>query len=118
MNVTDFSFVVYSVLLFIMEALSLLALAVNSQLLAFHGYLKVRNITTYEYILRKGRKVNPYQVSNSIRVISKEAIEAVPLEEVYEPYMLNPQYKLDETQSDINTNNLKRVVPIRFRIEK
>lgn len=110
MNVTDTSLGIYLALLILMEVLSVLASLVSLQLIVFHCYLACKKITTYEYILKQRGRQNQYKV-NSIQMINEnEGIQEVPLEEVYEPYMSNPQFKHDETQNEIPSSTAK-VVP-------
>lgn len=76
-----------------MELMSVLAGLAMVQLLTFHTFLAVKGITTYEYILSRRKRSDQYKVS-SIKVVNEnEIIEEIPLEEVYEPYIENPQYK-------------------------
>jgi hypothetical protein len=110
MHVTRGSLGIYLTLLLMMELLSLLSAIAMSQLILFHLYLAIKKMTTYEYILLKRRNESRYRVSTIKVVNDKEAIEEVPLEEVYEPYIENPQYKHDETLQEISTTN-KKVVP-------
>jgi hypothetical protein len=118
MNVTDLSLVFYITLVFIMQVLSLFAFIANTQLMGFHIYLAIKKQTTYEYILEKRKKSNPYRVSNIQIINSKEVIEELPLEEVYEPYTLNPQYKQDETMNEMHTTNCNKVVPCEEKQEQ
>ncbi|OMJ67196.1 hypothetical protein SteCoe_35704 [Stentor coeruleus] len=110
MHITRGSLGVYLTLLLMMEILSLLAAIAMFQLILFHLYLAFKKMTTYEYILLKRRNESRYRVSNIKVVNEKEVIEEVPLEEVYEPYIENPQYKHDETLQEINTTN-KKIAP-------
>lgn len=81
-----------------MEILSIIASLAMIQLLCFHIFLAVKGITTYEYILSKRKKSEQYKIS-SIKVVNdNEIVEEIPLEEVYEPYMENPQYKQREPE--------------------
>jgi hypothetical protein len=83
----------YITLLVVMELMSVLAGLAMVQLLTFHTFLAVKGITTYEYILSRRKRSDQYKVS-SIKVVNEnEIIEEIPLEEVYEPYIENPQYK-------------------------
>jgi len=90
-----------------MELMSVLAGLAMVQLLTFHIFLAIKGITTYEYILSRRKRSEQYKVS-SIKVVNEnEIIEEIPLEEVYEPYVENPQYK-PETHDKTKGN---KVVP-------
>lgn len=90
----------YITLLFVMEIMSVLASLAMVQLLGFHIFLAIKGITTYEYILSKRKKSDQYKIS-SIKVVNEnEIVEEIPLEEVYEPYVENPQYKKREPEDE------------------
>ena len=104
---------VYVSLLFIMEFLSLIVCVANSQLIIFHTFLGIKKLTTYQFILERRKNKNKYRVS-SIKIINEgEAIEEVPLEEVFEPYQDNPQY--DSKEVKVEHRDIK-VLPQNFQI--
>ena len=107
MNINQGSIGIYLTLMFLMEILSILATITSLQLIIFHTYLAFKKLTTYEYILQKRNKYIIPSDKNS-----SHEIEEIPLEEVYEPYIKNPQYKLDLTQTEITKGKKsKRIVP-------
>lgn len=84
---------VYICMIVLVEVMSALAGIAMIQLLVFHIFLAFKGITTYEYILSKRKRSDSYKVSAIKIVNDKEVMEEVPLEEVYEPYIDNPQFK-------------------------
>jgi hypothetical protein len=108
---------IYLTVLFLMEAMSVLSTFAIGQLIIFHTYLGVKKITTYEYILKKRKNEEKYKVAE-VQKKEKPGEEEVPLEEVYEPYMENPQYKQDETQNESYIKRDPRVVPSEFITEQ
>lgn len=83
------------------------------QLISFHTYLAFKHQTTYEFILQRRKSKNKYKVS-TIKVINEnEAIEEVPLEEVFEPYMQNPQFQ-DLEKKDLEAFGSVRIAPDKY----
>ena len=103
----------YIALLFIMEGLSGLACIANGQLVSFHIFLSYKKMTTYEYILQKRKSDSKYKISPIKIINEREAIEEVPLEEVFEPYTNNPQY--DNKDNDLEHKDIK-VLPQNYSI--
>ena len=84
--------VAYICLLVLLDVTTGITLTAMVQLISFHVYLGFKKKSTYEFILARRKARNKYKIS-TIKIISEnEAIEEVPLEEVFEPYMQNPQY--------------------------
>jgi hypothetical protein len=95
-----------------LEVFTGVTLVAMIQLISFHVYLGCCNKTTYEFILERRKVKNKYRVS-TIKIINEnEAIEEVPLEEVFEPYMENPQY----VERNIKNMATVRVSPENFAI--
>ena len=88
-----------------MNILSTIVCIFNGQLISFHIFLAFKKITTYEYILKKRKKDNAYKISTLKIINEKEEIEEVPLEEVFEPYINNPDY--DNTGMDLLHKDIK-----------
>lgn len=108
---TEGGFKFYVSVLIFMEIMSALAAFAMIQLIGFHVFLAFKGITTYEYILSKRKKSEQYKIP-SVKVINeREIVEEVPLEEVYEPYMENPQFKASFEGNDVNLRGFNRVVP-------
>ncbi|CAG9319557.1 unnamed protein product [Blepharisma stoltei] len=84
----------------------------NGQLILFHIWLKFKNMTTYEYILMRRRDVNKYKVSEINLSHQRNNSEEVHLEELYEPYIENPDYNLDMTRTQEKSGYSKRIMPI------
>ncbi|OMJ87487.1 hypothetical protein SteCoe_10822 [Stentor coeruleus] len=104
----------YMALLVIMDILALIVSIANSQLLIFHGFLAYKKKTTYEYILEQRKKESKYKISTVKIINEREAIEEVPLEEIFEPYIENPQYNYKnqiENNPDRSQNYNPRVQP-------
>jgi hypothetical protein len=100
-------------LLVIIDILSSIAFIANGQLIIFHMFLAFKKLTTYQYILDMRKKKNKYRVS-TIRIINdKEAIEEIPLEEMFEPYMANPQY---ENYENPDPNASLKIAPENFQV--
>lgn len=107
---TGHNFEVYVFFLFLMEVMSSLAALTNGQLITFHLYLAFKKKTTYEFILQRRKRKDQYKIS-TIKVISaNEAVEEVPLEEVYEPYVENSQYK-QEVVNELKVKNCNKILP-------
>ena len=102
---------IYLAMIFLMEFLAILAAVASFQLIGFHSYLACKKMTTYEYILKGRSRDNQYKVSPIKMINEREGIQEVPLEEVYEPYEDNPQYKHDETQNEIHIGKNNRILP-------
>ena len=102
---------IYLAMIFLMELLGVLAAVATFQLIGFHSYLACKGMTTYEYILKKRGRDNRYKVSAIKMINEREGIQEVPLEQLYEPYEENPQFKHDETQNEIQIGKSNRVVP-------
>lgn len=84
-----------------------------TQLISFHTYLAYKQKTTYEFILERRKAKSKYKVS-TIKVINEnEAVEEVPLEEVFEPYMENPQFQPKEPKEHLAAGSV-RIVPEHF----
>lgn len=109
----------YMALLVIMDILALIVFIANSQLLLFHSFLAYKKKTTYEYILERRKQKNKYKISTVKIINEREAIEEVPLEEIFEPYIENPQYSikdLPENNSDRSQHSNPRVQPENYAI--
>ena len=99
-------------LLVLLNVVAGITITAMVQLISFHVYLGFKEKTTYEFILARRKAKNKYKVS-TIKIISEnEAIEEVPLEEVFEPYMENPQYVKTSTKKILTV----RVSPENFVI--
>lgn len=104
--------VAYICLLVLLDVTTGITLTAMIQLISFHVYLGFRQKTTYEFILARRKARNKYKIS-TIKIISEnEAIEEVPLEEVFEPYMENPQYVERNTKQGATV----RVSPDHFSV--
>lgn len=102
----------YVCLLVLLNIATGITITAMIQLISFHVYLGFRRKTTYEFILARRKAKNKYKIS-TIKIINEnEAIEEVPLEEVFEPYMENPQY-VDKSTKEVLT---VRVAPENFEI--
>ncbi|CAG9322226.1 unnamed protein product [Blepharisma stoltei] len=97
------------VILFMVSISGLVALA-NAQLIGFHLWLMCKKMTTYEYILSK-RKAKKYEVVDISVNQSKIVMEEIPLEEIFEPYIDNPEYA--DTKLKRNGRNAS-IVPMNW----
>lgn len=86
----------YLSMLILMEILALLIVIINGQLIGFHIFLGFKRLTTYQYIIETRKRKNKYKISSLKIINDREAVEEVPLEEVFEPYMDNPQFEEKE----------------------
>ena len=103
----------YQSLLIVLEIFTGLTIIAMLQLISFHSYLAFKHQTTYEFILERRKSKNKYKVS-TIKVINEnEAIEEVPLEEVFEPYMQNPQFEEKEKEG-VGAYESVRIAPDKY----
>lgn len=112
-NLTELTEGAYISILILMDFLSTLIAIFNGHLVVFHIYLGCRKITTYDYVVEFRKSKNKYKVSEIIPENGREIIEEVPLEDVFEPYMENPQYETVDQKSSLK--NIK-ICPMNFAI--
>lgn len=102
----------YLGLLSFFNLLSAVVAFFNLQLLAFHLFLKLKGMTTYEYIVMRRNKPKANQVADANSLDKSSKYEEVPLEEIFEPYIDNPNYGEAENSSDLSKETTNNRVPL------
>ncbi|CAG9320957.1 unnamed protein product [Blepharisma stoltei] len=112
LNITGDGIYCYLVAVCFMVVVSGLVAIANAQLIGFHTWLMLKKLTTYEYILSK-RKAKKYEVVEVTVNNSKVVMEEIPLEEIFEPYIDNPEYAESKPIRNIR-NSSGTVVPVNW----
>jgi hypothetical protein len=101
--------IAYISILILIGVAVIVVCVLTGELLFFHLFLFCKNMTTYDFILARSKRRNKYKVSQVIAINEKQAVEEVPMEEIFEPYIENPQF--EGNLSEEKKMNIARIVP-------